>query len=312
VLSLVIPVFILVMFNSTWGGGDDDTVHIAGARVPARAYFIGAMVAYALVSTAFVQVALSLITQRESGQLKRYRGTPVPVWTFVVATVLRVAVIVGLVTTILLLIARLAYGVDISGQALAEIAVYVGLGTVTLGAAGIAATTVANDVDTASAALPLVVVLLSFVSSIFVPVDQLPGWLAEIGRIFPLYHVAAGVQTALGVAGDTSLRTGDVAVLAVWAIASVLVAARHFRWEPQAVAAWGKRALGWAGDGGATRCGPGRALPRHAQALRAGGCRRRRRHRRVGRRDLRAAGAERCGQATAIRVSDDLQEGWRG
>ena len=195
------------------------------------------MIAYALVGTAFVQVALSLITQRESGQLKRYRGTPVPVWTFVVATVLRVAVAVGLVTAILLLIARLAYGVDVSGEADSDIAAYVGLGTATLGSAGIAATTVATDVDTASAALPLVVVLLSFVSSIFVPVDQLPGWLAEVGRIFPIYHVAVGAQTALGIAGDTSLRTGDVAVLAVWALAGVVVAARHFRWEPQAQAA---------------------------------------------------------------------------
>lgn len=236
VLSLVIPVFILVMFNSIWGAGND-TTDLGRARITAAAYFTGAMIAYALVGTAFVQVALSLITQRESGQLKRYRGTPVPVWTFVVATVLRVAVMVGLVTAILLLIARLAYGVDVSGEALAEIAVYVGLGTATLGSAGIAATTVATDVDTASAALPLVVVVLSFVSSIFVPVDQLPGWLAEVGRIFPIYHVAAGVQTALGTAGDTSLRTGDVAVLVVWALPSVLVAARHFRWEPHAQAA---------------------------------------------------------------------------
>ena len=82
-----------------------------------------------------------------------------------------------------------------------------------------------------------VAVLLSFVSSIFVPVDQLPGWLAEIGRIFPLYHVATGVQTALGTAGDTSLRAGNVAVLLAWAVGGVIVAARGFRWEPRATAA---------------------------------------------------------------------------
>jgi ABC-2 type transport system permease protein len=236
VLSLVIPVLILVMFNSIFGGGDD-TVDLAGAKVTANAYFTGAMVAYALVGAAFVQLAMTLVAQRESGQLKRYRGTPVPAWTFIVATVLRVAVMSGLVTVILLLIARLAYGVDISGEALAEIGVYVLLGTATLCSAGIAATTVATDVDSASAAVPLVVVLLSFISGIFVPVDQLPGWLAEIGRIFPLYHVADGVQTALGVAGDTSLRAGDVAVLAAWAVGSVFVAVRGFRWEPRATAA---------------------------------------------------------------------------
>jgi ABC-2 type transport system permease protein len=236
VISLVIPIVILVMFNSIFGGGSD-TVDLAGARITAPAYFAGAMVAYALIGTAFMQVALTLVSQRETGQLKRYRGTPVPAWTFIVATVLRVAAMAGAVTAILLLIARLAYGVDVSAQALTEIVVYVGLGTATLCSAGIAATTVVTDVESASAALPLVAVLLSFISSIFVPVDQLPGWLADVGRIFPLYHVAVGVQTALGVAGDTSLRGGDVAVLVAWALGAVIVAARGFRWEPRAAAA---------------------------------------------------------------------------
>lgn len=236
VLGLVVPVVLLVMFSSIFGGGDD-TLDLGGARVTPKAYFAGAMVAYALVGTAFVQLAMTLVAQRETGQLKRYRGTPVPAWTFIAATVLRVAVMGGLVTVILLLIARLAYGVDISGEALAEIGVYVLLATATLCSAGIAATTVATDVDTASAAVPLVVVLLSFISGIFVPLDQLPGWLAEVGRIFPLYHVAVGVQAALGVAGDTSLRAGDVAVLAAWAVGGVFVAVRGFRWEPQATAA---------------------------------------------------------------------------
>jgi ABC-2 type transport system permease protein len=230
VISLVIPVVILVMFNAIFGGGND-TVGLAGARITAPAYFAGAMVAYALVGTAFMQVALTLVSQRETGQLKRYRGTPVPAWTFIVVTVLRVTAMAGTVTAILLLIARLAYGVDVSA-----IVVYVGLGTATLCSAGIAATTVVTDVESASAALPLVAVLLSFISSIFVPVDELPGWLADVGRIFPLYHVAVGVQTALGTAGDTSLRGGDVAVLEAWALGAVIVAARGFRWEPQAAA----------------------------------------------------------------------------
>jgi len=49
--------------------------------------------------------------------------------------------------------------------------------------------------------------------------------------------VAAGLQTALGVSGDTSLHTGDLAVLAAWAVGGVVVAVRGFRWEPQATAA---------------------------------------------------------------------------
>lgn len=40
-----------------------------------------------------------------------------------------------------------------------------------------------------------------------------------------------------GVAGDTSLDAGDLAVLGAWAVGGVVVAVRGFRWEPQATAA---------------------------------------------------------------------------
>jgi ABC-2 type transport system permease protein len=236
VITLVIPVMLLVLFNSIFVGGDD-TVDLMGAKVTAPAYFTGGMVAYAVVGSAFSTLAITLVTQRETGQLKRYRGTPMPAWTFVAAVVLRVLAMVGVATVALLVIARVAYGVDISPEALVETALYVLVGTAALCSIGIAATAVATDVDTASAAVPLVTLLLALVSDIFIPVDQLPGWIADIGRALPLYHVAAGVQVALGASGDMSLHVGDIAVLGAWAAGGVIVAVRRFRWEPQVTAA---------------------------------------------------------------------------
>ena len=236
IFSVVFPLVMLVLFNSIFVSGGD-SVELDGARVGAQAYFTGGMIAYAMMFSAFTGLALGLVQQRESGQLKRYRGTPVPAWTFIVATVLRATVMVGLMAVVILATARLAYGVAISGEALAEIALYVLLGTATMCGVGIAATTVATDVDSASAALPLAAVLLSFISSIFIPIDQLPDWLAAVGRIFPLYHVAIGFQTALGTGGDTALDWGNAAALAAWAVCGGLVAARGFRWEPQAASA---------------------------------------------------------------------------
>jgi ABC-2 type transport system permease protein len=231
VLGLVFPVVLLVMFNSVFVRGDD-TVDLAGATVTAHAYFTAAMLAYAILGSAFSQLAIGLVGQRESGQLKRLRGTPVPAWTFVVATVLRVVTTVGLMAVVLLAIGHFAYDVPMSAEALGEIVLYVVLGTATMCSIGIAATTVVTDVDSASAALPFAAVLLAFVSGIFVAVDQLPGWLERIGRFFPVYHLASGLQTALGVAGDTALKGGDVLALALWTVAGVVVAARHFRWDP--------------------------------------------------------------------------------
>ena len=233
VLGLVFPVVLLLMFNSVFVA-EDDTVDIAGATVTAHAYFTAAMLAYAILGSAFNQLAIGLVGQRESGQLKRLRGTPLPAWTFVVATVLRVVATAGLLSVVLLAIGSFGYGVPVSAGALGEVVLYVVLGAVTLCSVAIAATAFVTDVDGASAALPFAAVLLAFISGIFVPVDQLPGWLEDIGRIFPVYHLAAGLQSALGSAGDTGLSAGHLLVLALWAAGGIVVAARRFKWEPLA------------------------------------------------------------------------------
>lgn len=236
VLGAVFPAVLLVMFNSVFAS-DSGTVQLAGAEVTANAYFTGGMLAYAIVTSGFSQQAMTLVAQRESGQLKRLRGTPVPAWTFVLATVLRVTVMGLAIALVLLAIAHFGYGVGVSSAALGEVLLYVLLGTATTASLALVATSIATDVDSVGAALPLATVVLALISGVFVPVDQLPSWLAEVARIFPLYHLAAGLQTALGVAGRTGLHAGDIAVLCAWALWGTIFAARHFSWVPRAGAA---------------------------------------------------------------------------
>ena len=178
ILTLAFPVVLLVMFDSIFVGAGD-SVELAGTRVTAQAYFTGGMLAYAIMLSGFSQLGIVLVTQRENGLLKRLRGTPVPAWTFIVATVLRTVVTVGAMAVVLLAIARIAYDVELSGQGLADILLYVVLGTATMCSLGIAATSIATDAESASAALPLTAVMLSLISGIFVSIDQLPGWLEE-------------------------------------------------------------------------------------------------------------------------------------
>jgi ABC-2 type transport system permease protein len=153
VFGMVFPVVLLLMFNSVFVSGND-SVELAGARVTAHAYFTAAMLAYAILGAGFNQLAIGLVGQRESGQLKRLRGTPVPTWTFVAATVLRVVLSTGVMAVVLLAIGRFAYAVPMSGAAIGEVVVYVLLGAATMCSVGIAATSVVTDVESASAALP--------------------------------------------------------------------------------------------------------------------------------------------------------------
>jgi hypothetical protein len=56
----------------------------------------------------------------------------------------------------------------------------------------------------------------------------------EIGKVFPLAHLAQGLQAAFN-SGPVHLNGENVAVLALWGGVGLAIAARHFKWEPQGV-----------------------------------------------------------------------------
>ncbi len=232
VFGVVMPLVLLVLFNSIFVQGSD-SVEVANHQVAASAYFTGGMLAYSMLLSGFTSMALSLVSLRETGELKRRRGTPVPAWTFITAMILRTAMLIGSVAILMLTVSHFAYDVAVPIDALAQVLLYVALGTIVFAAVGIAATAATTNVDSASGLLPFVAFLLSFISSIFVPLDQLPEWLAEIGRIFPVYHVAEGIQTALAQGGSHPIDLSNVAVLLVWGVGATVFATRSFRWEPQ-------------------------------------------------------------------------------
>lgn len=236
VFTLAFPIVLLVLFNSIFTTGESKTTELGGDEIGLDAYFTAGIVAYAIMMSCFSTMAIALTTQRESGQLKRFRGTPMPPWTFIAAQILRSVLLVGLMVVVLLVIARLAFHVEVRGETLVGLVVYILLGTATMCTLGIALTTVTPTADAASTIAPFGAVLLSFISGVFIPVETLPNWLEEVGRVFPLAHLAEGLQTTFSEnASGVGLDAGNVAVLAAWGLAGLVVAARAFRWEPQAV-----------------------------------------------------------------------------
>ena len=96
-------------------------------------------------------------------------------------------------------------------------------------------TSILPTAEAAATIAPFTAVLLSFISGVFIPVEQLPNWLEEIGRVFPLAHLAEGLQTTLAPGATGSGLSGEnLGVLGLWAVVGLVVAVRRFRWEPQA------------------------------------------------------------------------------
>lgn len=239
IFTIAFPVVLLVLFNSIFSAGGNETTTLpSDVKLGAEAYFTAGIIAYAAALSTFTTLAVSLTTQRENGQLKRYRGTPMPPWTFIAGQIARAEAQALAMAAILLAIGAVAYGVPIPASTFPAFLLYLLLGTATLCSLGIALSSFTPTPDAASTVAPFSVVILSFISGVWIPVDQLPQWLEAVGKLFPLYHLALGLQTTLapGTSGS-GLELGNVAALAIWAVIGIRLASRRFRWEPQASAA---------------------------------------------------------------------------
>jgi ABC-2 type transport system permease protein len=228
------PLIFLLLFNSLFTNGGPQTTTVDGRTIDVHSYFTAGLIAYALALSCFSTPLMTLVAARERGQLKRQRGMPPPTWTFVAAQVLRSVAFALVVGGIMIAIGIALYGVDLPAQTVPGFVICLALGTATLSALGIAATAFAKNEDSAQPIGAFTVVMLSFVSGIFIQLDTLPNFLQEVGRLFPLYHVAQGLQST--VATDPSgigLPSGDAVALVIWGLGGIWVAARRFKWEPQ-------------------------------------------------------------------------------
>jgi ABC-2 type transport system permease protein len=234
VFGIVFPVFLLILFNSIFASGKNSTTGFAGGTISTKAYFTAGLAAYAIMLQTYSSLAIAVTTQRETGQLKRLRGTPMPAWTFIGAYILRGIILSAVMVVVLFAIGAAVFGVHLDGSGILGIAVYAALGTAALATLGIAVTIFCPTVDSASSIGPFSAVILSFVSGVFIPVSTLPAWLQSVGRVFPLYHLADGMQRAVVTGGGgTGITADDVGSLVIWAAVGLVFAARRFRWEPQ-------------------------------------------------------------------------------
>lgn len=91
-------------------------------------------------------------------------------------------------------------------------------------------------IRSATAAMPLlfgVTLALFFLSGNFFPTDTLSGAWRAVASVFPVRHFLTAMLTAYNphVTG-AGFAPRDLAILALWGLASAIVAARTFRWTP--------------------------------------------------------------------------------
>ena len=126
---------------------------------------------------------------------------------------------------------RIAYGANIpTGITLIRFLIMLAIGAATFSALALALTALIPNADAANPIVMASIYPLLFLSGIFIAFgNNTPSWILWVARMFPVRHFAVGLQAAfLG----TPFRWTDVAVVAAWGVAGLLLASRYFSWEP--------------------------------------------------------------------------------
>jgi ABC-2 type transport system permease protein len=166
--------------------------------------------------------------------LKRFRGTPMPSWVYLFSEIARTFIVVVATVAVLVAVGAIFYHVHLAAHLIIGLVTYTVAGVFCFSALALALTRVTATADAASAVGPLAATILAFLSGVFIPVAIMPSWMLNLGKVFPLEHMARGLQTAFLVPGSTGVTGTDLGVMVLWGMVGLAVAVRSFRWEPLA------------------------------------------------------------------------------
>jgi ABC-2 type transport system permease protein len=229
VFTIGLPIMMVVLFASIFG---NSWVIENGASLRQSTYYVANFAAFAVIDSAFMSLAIVLVSQRELGILKRRRATPEPPWVLLLSRALTAAVIAVVMATMLLAFGRFAYGASVPARMLPTLALAIVVGTVSMCALGFAASTLVRRVESAQPVVMAVTLPLFFASGVFIPWQLIPHWLRAVAVVAPVRHLAEAVLLPFTHPAGSAVALRDLGFVALWGVGGLLVAARRFRWSP--------------------------------------------------------------------------------
>jgi ABC-2 type transport system permease protein len=232
VFTFAFPVVLLVLFGGLNGNATVDAVGAAG-KVKFAQFYAPSIGIFSLTTACYTSVIVGIATARDSGLLKRVRGTPLPMQIYL-GSWLAGAALTGIAAVVLLFaVAIPAFGVHVYRATLPAAIVTLVLGAACLSSVGLGVATLAKSADQAMPIAQLTFLPISFISGIWFPLAGAPEWVVKIANFFPLAHIVHAFDKCFspGVTGG-AWSASDLWNVAIWTAAGLFVATRRFRAEP--------------------------------------------------------------------------------
>jgi ABC-2 type transport system permease protein len=156
-----------------------------------------------------------------------------PPWVFIAGRIGNSIVVALLMLVLLAGIGGLLYGVSVPWDRLPAILLALVVGAASFCCLGIALTAAIPSQDAAAPIVNALLLPLYFLSGVFIPEDQLPSGVIHFADVFPVRHFFEAFFDAYVPAGGSAVSWDNLAVVAIWGVAGVLLSVRFFRWTPR-------------------------------------------------------------------------------
>lgn len=238
--TFLFPVFMLALFATIFGGtdvagdGDSGLPHVSAGQ-----YYLPGMIAAGLLLSGVQNLAVDIAMERSDGTLKRLGGTPLPAVSYFIGKFAQVAVTGTLQVALLIAVAALAFDVELptSAESWLTFAWVFVLGLATSSLLGIALSALPRSGRSATAVVIPIVLVLQFISGVYLAFMLLPEWLQNVASVFPLAWMALGMRAVFLPDAYRVLEQGEVwnlsgaaIALGIWLVVGLVLARVTFRW----------------------------------------------------------------------------------
>ena len=224
VFVFLFPILLFALLTAVYNGRIDGQ--------PASWVLLAGMVGYGAANTAFSGLAITLVTRRELGILKRIRGTPLPPAAYLTAVLMSIMIVFAIQVASLFALGRLLKSTPWPSHLL-SLVLALALGAAAFAALGLAITGFIRSLEGSSAVLNVIVLPTAFLSGSFGETQHYPKVLRAIGDVLPLKYLLDLIKGIYLHGEQIWDEPTAVAVVAAWGVFGMVVAVRTFRWEPR-------------------------------------------------------------------------------
>ncbi len=226
VFTFMFPVVFLVVVGTSAGAS-----HVPGTTLLYDQYTVVAMLVFGLIAACYTNLGMTICLRRDSGVLKRMRGTPISIGSFIGGIIGSVMINVAILSLVVIAIGMSFYHLHFPYH-IAAVMVTLLVGIVTFCALGLAVTVLVTNADAAPAVINGIYFPIVFISGVFYPLSN-GSVLSKIADYFPIRHMITAMVSAFERGPGSGLRVHDLVVMLLWAGAALYFTSRRFRWEPK-------------------------------------------------------------------------------